>query len=273
MERFSFGLLADPQYADKPPHGGRFYRETLQKVVRCMDILRSAGVDFVVCLGDMIDGAADEGASEKDWRMVQAIIETLGKPCYHVLGNHDVNAISRARLISLGGFPDDRGYFAFTHRDTQCVVLDTNYDGAGKPYKPGEGRWDECYVNAEQLDWLSRALAACDARRCLVFTHALLDGAEPRHTVKNAVQVRTVLERSGKTHVVFQGHYHAGHAGAIHGIPYLTVRGLVDGPDAYSCWVVTVSGEGIDLTVHSHEGKAHFTDITQVDKQSRTRLV
>jgi alkaline phosphatase len=64
--------------------------------------------------------------------------------------------------------------------------------------------------------------------------------------VKNAPAVRKVLEGSGKVIAVFQGHNHHGAYRRINGIPYFTMRGMVEGPglknNAYA--VVRISPDG-----------------------------
>src|SRR4051812_23300675 len=52
-----FGLIPDLHYADKPPAGTRYYRETLDKLA---EAARQFGKDeprFVVELGDLVDAA------------------------------------------------------------------------------------------------------------------------------------------------------------------------------------------------------------------------
>jgi alkaline phosphatase len=47
--------------------------------------------------------------------------------------------------------------------------------------------------------------------------------------VKNAAQVRQILEASGKVHAVFQGHHHSGNYSNIAGIHYYTLKALIEG--------------------------------------------
>ena len=41
------GLVADPQYADKPTSGKRYYRETLWKLEEAIDTFNYYNIDFV----------------------------------------------------------------------------------------------------------------------------------------------------------------------------------------------------------------------------------
>ena len=52
---FSFGMLADVQYADAEAVGTRFYRSSLSKLDEALKTLKNDSVDFVITLGDIID--------------------------------------------------------------------------------------------------------------------------------------------------------------------------------------------------------------------------
>ena len=51
----SFGVIADPQYADQPAGGSRYYRESVGKLKESVNQLNKQSLDFVVTLGDVID--------------------------------------------------------------------------------------------------------------------------------------------------------------------------------------------------------------------------
>src|SRR5690349_15374084 len=51
------GLITDLHYADKPPSGSRYYRETLGKLAEAAGRFEKEKPDFVVELGDLIDAA------------------------------------------------------------------------------------------------------------------------------------------------------------------------------------------------------------------------
>ena len=64
--------------------------------------------------------------------------------------------------------------------------------------------------------------------------------------VRNAAQVRTVIESAGNVRGVLQGHCHPGTRASINGIPYIGMRAMVTGPgrahNAYA--VVTLARDG-----------------------------
>jgi alkaline phosphatase len=78
------------------------------------------------------------------------------------------------------------------------------------------------------MQWLKQDLAATRSP-VIALIHQLLDGAGSVY-VKNANDVRQVLEQSGKVLAVFQGHHHNGSYSLIEGIHYYTLKALVEGP-------------------------------------------
>ena len=51
----TFGVIADPQYADAEPKWGRFYRNSLAKLEVAIADLNGRPLEFVAALGDLID--------------------------------------------------------------------------------------------------------------------------------------------------------------------------------------------------------------------------
>ena len=76
-----FGVIADPQYADKKPRGTRYYRESLAKLEAAIAELNKQSLDFVVTLGDLID---EDYASFSE---VMARYEALKAKHFMVFGN------------------------------------------------------------------------------------------------------------------------------------------------------------------------------------------
>ncbi|MGK0301143.1 MAG: manganese-dependent ADP-ribose/CDP-alcohol diphosphatase, partial [Planctomycetota bacterium] len=56
---FSFGVLADVQYADKDRSGARYYRTSLDRLTSCVKDLNQRDLAFVMQLGDFIDDGKD----------------------------------------------------------------------------------------------------------------------------------------------------------------------------------------------------------------------
>ena len=97
----AFGVIADIQYADKPGSLSRDYKNALQRLDQCVDELNKQNLDFVIQLGDAIDGYGTNAvASVKDLDSVLSVFNRLTAPKYHVLGNHCQSA-GRETLTSV----------------------------------------------------------------------------------------------------------------------------------------------------------------------------
>ncbi|MBQ8213553.1 MAG: alkaline phosphatase, partial [Clostridia bacterium] len=69
-----------------------------------------------------------------------------------------------------------------------------------------------------------------DVSDIYVFIHQRLDDCDnSRYLVKNAVEIRTLLQNSGKVRKVFQGHYHKGDFQKIEQIEYITLQAMCEG--------------------------------------------
>jgi alkaline phosphatase len=83
-----------------------------------------------------------------------------------------------------------------------------------------------------------------------VCVHQRLD-AEPPYGVKNAPEIRKILEASGKVLAVLQGHHHKGDYKEIGGIHYCTMSAVVEGPgpenNAYAVMDI-LPGDAIRIT-------------------------
>ena len=108
---FSFGVVADVQYADLPVGTNflktvrRYYRHSLDALALAVqswlqDTPEGAPVAFVAQLGDLIDGKnADNGQTAAAAADVYDVLSRLGSiPIHSAIGNHDVMNWRRAQL-------------------------------------------------------------------------------------------------------------------------------------------------------------------------------
>ncbi|SDE06496.1 Calcineurin-like phosphoesterase [Paenibacillus sp. UNCCL117] len=250
METFSFGLLADIQYADRPMRMGRYYRNALGKTRQCMDAFNGVPVDFCVHLGDLIDWPGQPDKGREALAAIMPVLRQFHGPMYHLLGNHDVDSVPRSELVALWEMPGGQSWYSFDHKGVHFVALDCNFTAEGMPHRWGVGRWDDCYVPQSQLRWLEADLAAAQPDIVVLMVHALLDDMEDPHVIRNASEVRRILETCNKRVVVLQGHMHTGHKSVKNGIGYHTLRSVVDGRTRTSFWVVEVNPGGMTAAVY-----------------------
>jgi len=240
--QFSFGLIADIQYADKDSSGERRYRESLGKLDRCLADLNRQPLVFLANLGDTIDGRDDQSMADLD--RVLAVFVRSHAPVHHVVGNHCLEVPRRQLLPALGLAS---GYYTFLSHEWQFIVLDT-MEVSLKSEPDTEQRLEaEAWVasNPElptyngavgptQLAWLKTQLAEARQaqRKVVVFSHHPLATVSEHESLLlwNADVVRQVLAEAGCVVTCFAGHDHSGAYAVVDGIHYLTVPGLVEAP-------------------------------------------
>lgn len=219
------GLITDLHYADKPPAGTRFYRETLDKLAEAAAQFAKERPDIVVELGDLID-AADSVKKELGYvRRIHKAFAALPGRKYCVLGNHCVDTLTKAEF--LGEVGQEQPHYAFEAGGLKCLVLDACFRADGTPYQRKNFKWNDANIPAAQLEWLAAELTAA-AGQVVVFAHQRLDVAND-HGIRNAPAVRALLEASGKVLAVFQGHSHKNDLTDINGIHYCTLVAMVEG--------------------------------------------
>jgi len=190
-------------------------------------------VDFLVELGDFKDQNSPpvEQKTLSYLRAVESVLHKFNGPTYHVLGNHDEDSISKQQFlanINNTSINLTKSYYSFDYNGVHFIVLDANYKSDGTDYDHSNFDWTDANVPPAELQWLKQNLAASQGA-VIVLIHQLLDGTGSYY-VKNAAEVRQVIEQSGKVLAVFQGHHHEGSYSRIKGIHYYTLKALVEGP-------------------------------------------
>ncbi len=236
------GLLTDLHHADKPVNGTRHYRDTLAKLGEAAQKFAEERPDFVVELGDFID-AADAVETELAYlRQVNDVFSRVSPMRHYVLGNHCVDLLNKDEFLS--GVGQKESFYSFDAGGAHFVVLDSCFTGEGKPYGRKNSHWTDANIPGDQRDWLAADLKNTN-NPVVVFAHQRLDEAR-QHAVKNAAEVRKILENSGKVLAVFQGHSHKNDHQEISGIHYCTLVAMVEGagPDNNGYSLLDVLADG-----------------------------
>jgi len=219
------GLITDLHYADKDPRGSRHYRETPGKLAQAGEFFVNHGPDFIVELGDLID-AADSVEVELGYlKRINREFATLAAQRHYVLGNHCVDTLTKAEF--LGEVGQAESYYSFDKGGVHFVVLDACFRSDGIAYQRRNFEWTDANLPSPEMEWLEADLAAATGP-VIVFAHQRLD-VENKHGVKNAAEVREILETTGRVLAVFQGHSHQNDHLEIGGIHYVTLRAMVEG--------------------------------------------
>jgi len=230
--KLRFGILTDAHFADRSAAGSRHYRESVAKMTECVSLMNEKKVDFLIQLGDLKDqgNPASEASTLKYLETIESTFKQFKGPSYHVLGNHDVDSISKEQFLAHvenTGIARESKYYSFDTQGFHFVVLDANYNSDGSDYDHGKFDWTDTNIPHKQLDWLKKDLASA-SKPVIAFVHQQLD-VTGSMGVKNAAQVRQVLQGSQRVLAVFQGHHHAGHYSHIEGIHYYTLKAMVEG--------------------------------------------
>jgi predicted phosphodiesterase len=224
---FKVGILTDCHYADRNPAGSRVYRESLGKVREAVDFFNKEKAQVVAQLGDFIDAAPNVESEIGHLKAIEAEFERFEKQRAYVLGNHCVYTLTKEEFIDNCGMP--AAHYSFDAGGYHFVVLDACYRSDGVPYGRKNYSWKDANVPKEELEWLKGDLAATKLPT-VVLAHQRLDQPpSSSHAVKNAAEVRKVLEESERVKIVFQGHAHVNDHKLIGDIHYCTMIAVVEG--------------------------------------------
>lgn len=221
-------------------------RAVMAELERALDRLDAIDPDHLVVLGDLIEDE-DPETDRRHVRTVRAAFDGLGVPVTYLLGNHDVERLSRADL---------RDLLSVERFDGRIEGSDLFYLDSSAPERSGA----QGAVSEEQLAFLDRELA--DAEGAVVFVHHPLGyrdlsgnhwfAEEPeRAFCGNKREVNDVLARHDVRAVV-NGHVHETAHVRYRGVDHLTVSAFAkerrDQPVTGTYAELTVD-DGISLRV------------------------
>ena len=124
-------------------------------------------VDFLVELGDFKDQGKppDEAATLGYLRKIEDVFRGFKGLRFHVLGNHDVDSISKQQFLDVVGMPSTAFVgitgtcYEFGLKGVNFLVLDANFRADGIGYDHGNYAWEDSNVPASEMKWSQEALA------------------------------------------------------------------------------------------------------------------
>lgn len=251
-----FGLITDIHYADRPHLGSRYYSQSKQKLLEAVHVFNNSNLDFIIELGDYKD---QDEPPEKSRTLVfldeiETVMRRFNGPVYHVLGNHDMDSISKQDFLAHTknhGTAEGKSYYSFVYHKMKFIVLDANYNEDGSDYDSGNFDWTSAQIPDSQIQWLKNELAESNDP-VFVFVHQLLDrfsGVHDSLCIRNAGEIVDILEKSNRVQAVFQGHHHEGNYSYRNGIHYFTMKAAIEGsmPENNSFAIVEIDRE---LNIH-----------------------
>lgn len=226
----AFGLVTDVHYADAPPGGSRHYRDSLAKLQQAVATFNEEDLAFIAELGDFVDAGPSKAKEIEHLHAVDKVYRSFRGERHYVLGNHCLHALTKNEFLANCGARIKKTYYSFDSAQFHFVVLDANFRRDGTPYAAGNFTWTDTWIHPVQQRWLADDLRRAAGKKTFVFLHQNLHDEDNPHGVKNAPQVRRVLESAGNVVAVFQGHMHTGGHAVIGGIDYCTLKAMVEGP-------------------------------------------
>ncbi len=240
-----FGVFTDVHYAKDFVSGKRRCDLSLLKLKNIIYDFNGRDLDFCVCLGDIINSVQD---FEKDTLNVKAVskeFQNFNMPYHIILGNHDLEAMSKSEFYTAFGNIQNKTYYSFVFENTKFILMDANYLSDGANYCRGNYDWTKPYICSEQVAWLETELKHSNENDIVVFVHQNLahgtfEGNEDPLMVNNSRVVTQILENYNNRITVIQGHDHEGDYQIKDNITYITLKALCVGNDtAYIPRIIT----------------------------------
>ncbi len=264
---FEIGLVADPQYANIKPLRTRFYREGRKRLEDAIEHFNGRDLAFCVNLGDLID---------REWKSFDAMLTALRRSRHrwqHLLGNHDFEVPDESKRKVAGRLGLSAPHSSFDHAGFRFVVWDTNdvsiYAHALGTMERADAekelervkaekrrqaqRWNGA-VGPAQLAWFEMTCAAAQSeqKKVIVLAHHPV-APEGNHNVWNTDEVLAAVDRHPNIVAWFNGHNHAGAFAERNGIPYVTMRGMVETATTTAFATAKILPDRMLLTGHGRE--------------------
>ena len=188
-------------------------------------------VDFLIELGDFKDQGKppSEKSTLQFLKAIESVYSGFEGPRYHVLGNHDMDSISKTQFlnhVTNSGISKERSYYSFDMKGIHCIVFDANFRSDAADYDRGNFNWKDANIPPKEVTWLKQDLASTKLP-VICFSHQELKGEGS--AICNADEICKVLADSGSVLAVFQGHHHAGAYVSAENIHYYTLKCMVEG--------------------------------------------
>jgi manganese-dependent ADP-ribose/CDP-alcohol diphosphatase len=248
---FTFGVIADVQYADIPDAGTRHYRKSPAKLAEAVAHFNMAEVGFVFSLGDFIND------NIKGYDTLNSITSRLSMPLYHVAGNHDFDPVFPGIKATIDRMALKRLNYTFSNQGWRFIILNgndislyTNKKGSAG-YRKAEAMLGELKaqglpqaqpwngaIGTRQLKWLEKELynAEMNGERVILACHFPIQSAKKEGRLWNSNEVNTLINRYPNVFAFFAGHGHISQHLPVNGIHHIMFRGIVEESD--NAWAI-----------------------------------
>ena len=248
---FTFGVIADVQYADIPDAGTRYYRKSPAKLAEAVARFNTAEVGFVVSLGDFINDDINA------YDTLNAITSRLSMPFYHVAGNHDFDPALPGIKATIDRMALKRLNYSFSNQGWRFIVLNGNDISLYASKKGSAGHkkaeamlaglkaqglrqaqtWNGA-IGTRQMKWLEKELykAEMNGERVILACHFPVQSAKREGRLWNSNEVNTLISRYPNVFAFLAGHGHLSQHIPVDGIHHIMFRGMVE--ETYNSYAI-----------------------------------
>ena len=259
----TIGFVTDLHFGPAAYHDGKLRKLTHHAADLTRDVVRRMNdelrPDLLVNLGDDIEDESRE-ADLARYTECQDILRTAKAELVNVAGNHDTIHLTRADLSRIWRREVSAPlFYALDRGGFHIAILHTI-----------ERKDVDVRIPHAQLEWLKDDLARTTLPVIVLMHHSASEqdlrdsfwfkGIAHLALVKERVELRQILEESGKVRAVFNGHVHRNHLDVIRGIPYVTIQSLIENLDedapgrpAAAHALVTITESRIVVRVHGND--------------------
>lgn len=166
-------------------------------------------IDFIAELGDFCSPKPEN-------RILIDMLDSTGKPHYHLIGNHDSDAFSKEQVLSFLRMKNS--YYSFRYGDVKFIALDTCFIKEESGYKPYSKRNHDAsgglypIIPSYELRWLEDQLKD-DCPYIVIFSHHSLENEFMKRGIANRYVVQDMINRTNaagkKVLLCINGHDHA----------------------------------------------------------------
>ena len=264
---FSFGIIADVQYADATPEFNCYYQNSVEKLQEALHYFRRLHLPFILDLGDLID--RDFGSFDP----VLKLYQQAGIPVHFALGNHDFNIPEEKKkeVSQLKGIPPE-GYYNFTFQNVRFIMLNGCEVSLFAPSQGSTAAQEAAMILArlqqqnsinarewngaiskKQQTWLQAKLKEAQQhnQQVIVAGHYPIY-PQHMHNLWNDEEIVAKLEQFPNVMAYFNGHNHRGNYAQKNGIYFLNFKGMVE-TEENAFAVVHVFADRLEIEGHGRE--------------------
>jgi len=252
METLNLALVTDIHHG--PSSYSKVGDVALSLLNEFVEDVNTNGADLVIDLGDRINDAN----KESDFKLEQEVIAVFNKlnvAHVHLLGNHDLEFLSRednAKALAV----------SVAHQSLDIKGYHLVFWQPDADFQAG------FCATQEQLEWLEQDLASTNLPT-LIFSHAPFSGASmvghfyfqnssaDKYSYRNASDIRNIIRKHGHVIACISGHVHWNTLHTVNGVHYLTLQSLTESwttqGQAAEAWTQLELSENVHVKVRGND--------------------